>query len=346
MAFNLPGIPFQATSTGTPDYGQALRSGFQTYNEGVDSSYKPKNMAEALLARQLENKMNRAKADYAQPMAEAELGLRQAQLRQAGQPSPATGELAQLFKLRESFPEGSPDRASVESVIANKSAGGQGTTVFDPTSGNPLVKIGGSASSRGTGGATYMNPQTGAITSAPTTGTATNLQGRVVGGEALKPYIGKIIETLPQFQDPMTHASLLGQKLANALGGQNFPLPSQKAGGKAAIKEASEGMIKTFGLNATGANRQAMEDILAPQFGESPQGYASRVQEQAGAYADNQQLAKDALGGGIKVGSSRPSVDQVPAGKIRVFFPDGPHIIPDRLLADAQRAGATLEGGR
>jgi hypothetical protein len=343
MPYNpiMPSMKLTAQDMGVPDYVQALQSGLQTASD----VYKPRRASEDLLAQMLANKMNKPKAEGAQLSFDTDIGYKQALTNAANRPPQMSGEAAQLFALRNQFPEGSPDRASIDAMIAQKARGAAGTTVYDPTTGNPLVQIGGAAGK--SGGGTFFNPVTGEMTSQPTGATASNLQQRVVGAEALKPYLDKVTESMPQFQNPMTQASLLGQKVANAFGGQNFPLPSEKAAGKAAIKEASEGMLKTFGLNATGANRQAMEDILTPHFGESPEGYKNRVQEQAATYAKNQELASSALRGGINIGKASnqaaPKERPVAAGKIRVYFPDGPHVIPRSLLEEAKRSGATLE---
>lgn len=323
---------------GQPDYADALMKGFNT----AEAAVKPRSASEQLLGQMLMNKIRQPYAQNAQEDYETQRDYKRAMMQKALHPE-LTGETAQLFRLRDSLPSGQ-DRDRVDQIIARKAAGSAGTTVFDPSTGNPLVQIGGQGGK--SGGGTFINPATGEITSQPTGGTTTNLQGRVVGAEALKPYLEKVVDTLPQFQNPLTKASGYGQKISNAILGTDFPLPSEEAAGKAAIKEASEGMIKTFGLNATGANRHAMEQILKPRFGESPEGYASRVREQAEAYAKNQELAKSSLRGGIKLNPEQPTIKNVigvPAGKIRVFFPDGPHVIPKKLLQDAIKAGATLE---
>ena len=325
--------------SGHPNYQKALQDTYANIQGAYDTAYKPKNLSEQLLAAQLANKINKPKAENAQLSFDTDIGYKQALTNQANRPPAITGETAQLFALRDSLPAGA-DRDKVDQIISLKARGSNGTTVYDPKTGNPLVQIGGAFGK--SGGGTFINPETGEATSQPTGSTATNLQQRIVGTETVKPYLNKIVETLPQFQNPLTQASLYGQKLANAFGGQNFPLPSQKASGKAAIKEASEGMLKSFGLNATGANRQAMEDILTPHFGESEQGYRDRVLEQAQAYVQNQQQAKQALTGGINLNQKTQQLNPVPKGKVRVYFPDGPHLIPTKLLDEALKSGATI----
>lgn len=270
--------------------------------------------------------------------------LKRAQAQKAFAPSPLTGETAQLFALRNSL-SSDADRKVVDQILANKAAGSSGTTVYDPNTGQPLVQVGGSGARGAKGGGLLFNPATGEMLSQPTSSVQTNLQSRVVGAEALKPYINKITEELPQFQELPTQVSLLGQSLSNAILGTDFKLPSQKAAGNAAIKEASEAMIKTFGLNATGANRQAMEDILKPKLGESKNGYDKRIKEQMSHFLKNQALAKESLQSGIKVNNEpqKTALPAVPPGKVRVYFPDGPHVIPKKLLEDALSSGATLE---
>lgn len=350
MAYSpiMPNMKLSAQDMGVPDYMAALQQGMQGSQMASETVQKPRQLSEALLNSILQNKMNTPKAEGAQLAFDTDIGYKQALTNAANRPSQMTGETAQLFALRNSM-NNPDDRKIVDDILARKAAGSSGTTVFDPASGQPLVQIGG-GSGKSSGGGAFMNPVTGEMISQPTPASATNLQGRVVGAEAVKPYLEKIVEDLPQFRDPVTQATTYAQKLANAFLGADYRLPSQEASGKAAIKEASEGMLKSFGLNATGANRQAMEDILKPRFGESKDGYAERVRDQAAAYAGNQQLAKESLGGGIKLGSANPEKQAmaknktgVPKGKMRVYFPDGPHIIPESMWKEAEKSGATLK---
>lgn len=80
MAFNIPGVPFKLTpqDMGGFDLAGSLRSGMQTYEQGVKSAYAPKNASEALLAQQLNNKINQAKAQYAMQNEAANLAHTQA----------------------------------------------------------------------------------------------------------------------------------------------------------------------------------------------------------------------------------------------------------------------------
>mgnify|MGYP001564382175 CR=1 FL=1 len=65
IGFNLPGVPFKATSN-VPDYVDALSKGF-------DMGNKPAKLSQDLLAQQLSNSINRAKAKFAPQREQADL---------------------------------------------------------------------------------------------------------------------------------------------------------------------------------------------------------------------------------------------------------------------------------
>ena len=134
MPINLPGVPFKLTSQdmGVSDLGEAIKSGFKTYQQGTQAAYTPKVLAESLLSSQLANKLKQGQIGLL-PLKQQ---LLQAKINQAKKGPRATGELAQLFNLREQFPEGSPDRALVDQAIKNKAAGSSGTQLsIDPNTG-------------------------------------------------------------------------------------------------------------------------------------------------------------------------------------------------------------------
>lgn len=68
---------------GQPDYGQALREGFQTSAD----VYKPKSASESLLAQMLQNKMNIPKAEHAEENERLGRMLQQAHINQANRAS-------------------------------------------------------------------------------------------------------------------------------------------------------------------------------------------------------------------------------------------------------------------
>jgi hypothetical protein len=67
MAIQLPNFaPIASGGMGEFDLGRAIHSGLENYNKFLDVKNKPKALAEALLAQQLQNKINFAKAKYAE----------------------------------------------------------------------------------------------------------------------------------------------------------------------------------------------------------------------------------------------------------------------------------------
>ena len=88
MAFNIPNGAFRQTlgEAGGVNYQDALQNAFKNSQSAVDTAYKPKTMAEALLNAQLVNKIKGSEAKYADRLHEANLantssmmGLRNAQ---------------------------------------------------------------------------------------------------------------------------------------------------------------------------------------------------------------------------------------------------------------------------
>ncbi len=82
MPINFGSAPRQLSpeeSGGTDLFGSLL-SGFDAYNTVKKQQATAKQMAEDLLGRQLQNKINAANAKYAEPMAQASLGIRQGEL--------------------------------------------------------------------------------------------------------------------------------------------------------------------------------------------------------------------------------------------------------------------------
>lgn len=75
MALQLSGVPFKldAQDMGVPDWAGSLLKGLQVANKGAESIYKPRTMAEELLAQHLQNAINKPKADNAQEWYKAQL---------------------------------------------------------------------------------------------------------------------------------------------------------------------------------------------------------------------------------------------------------------------------------
>lgn len=331
MALNIPQVPFKLTAEdmGATDYGQALRSGFNTFSKMIESAYKPKTMAEALLAQQLSNKINKPKAEHAEEITLADLAHTQAgtnslnantglvpfhrqlleaqtkkALRPEKTPLDAYGKAVELYHhYADMYGQDSKEAQDAAKNIENVLAGKNGITVIDPVTGNPMVQIGGSSGGRSGGGKTFQT-QEGEILQQPTQQILSQLQNRVVGERLVKPYIESIVKTLPQFQSKWTQAEEFGSGIINKWFGGDIDLPSQLAEGKASLGLAAEGMLRQFGLNATGHNLKRMEQILTPGENESKDGYKRRAIKQSIQFAKNSLEAQLQASRGIGVGNA------------------------------------------
>lgn len=78
-SFNMGSIPPYLTGgqSGVFDLGAAIDQGFKGYNQALEARYKPKNLAEELLAKQLQNRIAGPKAEHAEEMTQADLQLKQ-----------------------------------------------------------------------------------------------------------------------------------------------------------------------------------------------------------------------------------------------------------------------------
>lgn len=342
MAFNIPGLPFRpnGSDVGAFDLGSAIKGGLQNYGLAEEARYKPKTLAENLLRSQLENKINQAKADVAPEMVRADIDYKNALARVAG-----VGGLSTFDKAWNSYQHAlnNSGEDSLQTRLAKQnlerlSQGSNGITIRkDPDTGEELIQIGGSSSNKGQGGG-LLQSASGQIYSSGTPASQTNLQQRIIGEQAIKPYINKVIETLPEFQSLPTKIKSGLQGVSNYALGTNYSLPSKEAAGKAAVVEASEGMMKAFGLNATGANRRAMESILTPHFGESVAGYRNRVIDQATQYALNATKAKQSLRQGINVSQENNNSDETRILNTAKKFNTTPEIVKSALDAGVKTA--------
>jgi hypothetical protein len=340
MAYTPMGVPFKLTAEESgsmaPNYAENLMKGFQL-------GMIPRQMADQLLSSKLANKIKETQAKYEEEKIKTDLssklaqqehwkaqtGLTNAQTgnipyqrrlieaqiahqrRLANAPQQLKGELANLYALRNSFSEGSPERVQVDEAIKNKVSGSQGITIGkDPVTGEQFVQIGGTQKSGQTGDALKTFEKTGEITSPPTRPMILNLQKRIAGLRTAKGFF-EDIKQLGKFQTVGSKLSKEAKSFSNFILNTNFSEPSEGAAGKAAIVGASEGLISAFGLNATGANRKALEQILQPTFGESKKGYEDRIDRQLAEYIANQNFAETSLRRGIPVGN----VNQQGAGE-------------------------------
>jgi hypothetical protein len=305
MAADIKGVPFKLTAAdlgglGGFGLGEAIRSGLANANLYQEARYKPQTL----------------QADIAQKQGEASLvpyrqKLLEAQSEAAMRPKPIPGKISHLEQLRDRFQPGSENYRLYDTALRNALAGQQGITVYDPQ-GNPMVQIGGSAGGKGGkggGGQIYQSP-TGEQYQTPTTAVQTNLQQRIVGQKIVEPYLKNIIETLPQFQSGWTKLKTGIEGGLNKWAGTNLELPSQLQKGQAALGLAAEGMLRQFGLNATGHNLKRMEAILTPGEGESVEGYKQRAQDQLLDFFNTAREAQQLSRSGVPVKESNTATNQ------------------------------------
>lgn len=349
MAFNIPGVPFKLNAAdmggfGGIDLGQAIKSGL----ENAEYLEKLRNapLRKQLLQSELES------APFKQQ-------LLQAQAQAAMRPKPIAGKISQLEQLRDRFAPGSDQYKLYDTAFRNALAGQQGITVFDPQ-GNPMVQIGGSSGGKAGAGGIYQSP-TGTQYQTPTKAAQTNLQQRIVGQELVEPYIQNMIKTLPQFQSAWTRGQSSTEGFANRWLGTNFKLPSELQEGIASKGLAAEGMLKEFGLNATGKNLQRMESILTPGKDESTEGYKERASRQAMQFLQTKLKAQALSRSGIPVKETKietrmpenkgsgtnEKIDlsqyDIPPGYILLYKNGKPRVFPPELVNQKLTEGYDYE---
>lgn len=86
VGFNLPNGAFRLTAEeagGQPDYYKAIENAFKGIQNAAETAYKPKTMAEMLLAQQLANKFQAPRSERADEFAQADLNYKNALSQQA-----------------------------------------------------------------------------------------------------------------------------------------------------------------------------------------------------------------------------------------------------------------------
>jgi len=230
-----------------------------------------------------------------------------------------------IYQQYQNSPSGSPRKSYFAGILNNMMGGGINPSLSNSKStkssagtGYATVPMGSSAagsqfvkdprmgSTRAGAGGTYIDPETGEIVSTDTSTQSSRDQRAIAGADNIKQYVNKAIATLPQYQTAWQQGNVNYQKLSNFLLGTNYAGPSTQAEGKAAVQEAAEGFINSFGLNATGENVSRAVDILTPKFGESSQQAQARMQSQLQDFVDQENRAKARLQSGNPVGQNPP----------------------------------------
>lgn len=310
IGFNLPQVPFKLTgeeASGQPNYGDALRKGFQTAGMAMDLGAKPQTLASKLLEGKLANKQAQETLNNA-PL---QRSLLEAQIQKALRgPAPQMSNFEKAMqgykRVVGQYGEGSPEASQFKQYLDKTAQGSNGVSIFnDPETGQSFVQVGGS-SSKGKGGAgTFVNPQTGETRSLPGTAATNKLQQRIIGEEQLKPIFDQITENVPQFQSGWKDLQKSAEGLSNTWFGGEYQLPSDFAAGRAGLTKAGESLVNLFGLNANAHNLEKANSILQPIKGEASGPYKQRVLNEMTAFAKSKGISSNILEHGIQLSSGK-----------------------------------------
>lgn len=228
-------------------------------------------------------------------------------------------------------PSGNQPAANVPGANINDLYGLQLKNTILGMGKNPTM-----GSYRSGAGGTYIDPFTGQTVSTDTTQQTTQDQRTITGVQNAQQYLDEARQNMQNFVTPWQKAALHLAQIGNASLGGNSPLPSQYAAGKANITQAAEGIIKTFGLNATNENVNKVIDIMTPKYGETTASYNSRVMQEINNLAQQGGRASSRLGSGFSLNNTATN------SMIRVKTPDGrTGSIPANNLQAALQAGYT-----
>lgn len=149
MAINFPNMPrFTPEEAGAmPDLQQAIMQGLGNY---MQMQTQPKQMAQDFLAKQLSNKMLGTQAQYAEPTAQAQLNLLQAQAAKARQPSvtglsPLEKAISGLQRIKQQYGMESPEAKMAQDYASRLAAGPAGMSFGIDKEGNVTFSQGGVA---------------------------------------------------------------------------------------------------------------------------------------------------------------------------------------------------------
>ena len=364
MPINLPGVPFKLTSKdmGGFDVGDALSQGLNLNKQFQEARTMPNKLAEELLAAQLGNKVNAAKAKYAEKNEAANLALTEANTNKANRPielNTYDKALRGYENFIQTHDPKSQEAQDYKSYVDRIRQGSKGISITtDPETGTPMIQIGGSGGGGNKGGSLLQNPVTGETYSSPTGAVSTNLQNRIIGEEQLKPIVDNIVETVPQFQSGWTK---LQSKLEGSLNewapkfwGVDYDLPSQQQKAQSLLSQSAESMVKLYGLHANARNVAEVKNILDPAEGESSEGYKRRVNDQIEQWAQAKKTAEGQLAHGIKVADKNANANKkvkkynlsdydAPAGSIGLWKEGELYFFPPDLVKKKLSQGYSYE---
>lgn len=158
-------------------------------------------------------------------------------------------------------------------------------------------------SQRSGAGGTYVDPNTGTAITTDTTKNASTDQAAVAAISRVSPIINRLSTNLAPFQTLMGQSNLRFSQLENYLGA-NTDAGNKYAIGKSDLEKAPESLLKAYGLNVTNESLDSMRRAVEPRFGESPEGYQSRIMLTLDDLKQNQSEAAQRLQHGQVLNSS------------------------------------------
>lgn len=206
MAINFPTMPrFTPEESGSmPDLQQAIMQGLGNY---MQMQTQPKQMAQEFLSRQLQNKMLGTQAQFAEPTAQAQLNLLQAQAAKARQPSmtglsPLEKAIMGQERIQQRYGAESPQAKLAQDYASRLAAGPAGMSFGVDKEGNITFSQGGAVGgAKLKTGESYVTDDQGkpiGIAAPPTTEEAKEISGGASFNYALPkmnagsaPYLGK-----------------------------------------------------------------------------------------------------------------------------------------------------------
>ncbi len=376
MAFNIPNGAFRLSAeeaSGQPNYQAALQNAFKNSQAAVDTAYKPKNMAEALLQAQLKNKHDSIINQFLPESEQARIAETQANTGLIGQntlkqkilneylPQREPAEIAELTARGNYYNQGKPGYSGVGGAAerdfqSNVKLDNPGLTDDEYRDAVNAIRSG--ETTLPDGRPIKVTPTTmEALNRVVKAGTTANLINQSVkanqGESELKaldeyqktfenPYQSTVMGISPQLLSDSFNKSKEAQKRfgqyigLQALNYEKAQVRNNIAGGTPGITAINELMnhsgqiIKNKYPNISASAREEADRVISEGIERM-----RKARVKAG-FSPSSINKKEAM-------TTKKSLQPVAAGKVRVFFPDGPHVIPAKLLKDAIKSGATLE---
>lgn len=177
------------------------------------------------------------------------------------------------------YGKNSPQAQAANAYVKNISQGKQGMTIYDPTTGQPLVNVGGSGGGFGSSGAkTVYNPQTGQYGTIPTTAVAGKMQNALVSDPQLMKTLNDSINLYAPYMGIKGQAKLKTERATNYLGATDFSSPgTYDYLTKVQTPLNAEKLLRIAGINGTSENVGMMRQALEFDPSEGIAGMKDRV---------------------------------------------------------------------